>query len=143
MKKNLIFAALLIFSLYAGAQSETKNSSKTTQRPIEIVGNWKLISVKTNSYVIDTSFQKPHKLSITFSGDHTYKCFLSANTCYGTYRTSNGFFINSGGCTKICCDDEISNQFYDYLINADGAMINNKQQLTINSKEHILTFERQ
>jgi hypothetical protein len=29
------------------------------------------------------------------------------------------------------------------LVNADGAMINNKQQLTINSKEHILTFERQ
>jgi hypothetical protein len=143
MKKNLILAALVILSLCAGAQSKAKAPSTKNTRLNEIVGSWKLVSVKDLKSKIDTSFQKPNNLSITFVGDHTYKCFLSENTCYGTYNTKNGFFINSGGCTKICCDDEISKQFYDYLINADGAMINNKQQLTIISKEHILTFERQ
>ena len=130
-------------ALYTGAQSQTKSRLKKNNRSIEIAGNWKLISIETNTHVIDTAFQKSNKLSITFTGDHTYKCFLSENTCYGTYNLKNGFFMNAGGCTKICCDDEISTKFYDYLIHADGAMIDNKHHLVILSQEHILTFERQ
>lgn len=133
----------MILSLCAGAQSKAKISAKKSTRLNEIVGNWKLISIQTYTHIIDIAFQNSNKLSITFTGDRTYKCFLSENTCYGTYNLKNGFFINAGGCTKICCDDEISKKFYDYLIHADGSMIDNKHHLVILSQEHILTFERQ
>ncbi|MEI6349409.1 MAG: META domain-containing protein [Bacteroidota bacterium] len=93
----------------------------TYAQPINLIGQWKLSSVKnlTNN-TIDSTFQNTGNLSIMFNGNNTYKCFLSVNTVMGSYITKGGFLIKRGATTKICCDDDKSMKFYNLLLDAYG-----------------------
>lgn len=130
MKKNLLIIAIMLITFCTYAQKK------------DLIGHWKLTYVKdpiTN--VADTMFENVDYLSIMFTGNHTYKCFLSVNTVMGTYMTDGGFSIKSGSSTKICCDDEKSLKFYDLLLGAKGYMFK-FGSLKIFTMNYELNFEK-
>lgn len=131
MKKNLLIIAIMLITFCTYAQK------------IDLIGHWKLSSVKnTITNVIDTTFQNADYLSIMFTGNHTYKCFLSTNTVMGNYITEDGFSIKSGSFTKMCCDDEKSLKFYDLLLGAKGYLFKSGS-LKIFTMNFELSFEKQ
>ncbi len=109
----------------------------------DLIGKWKLESVKNISgNKIDSTFLNSGYLSIKFLDNKNYTISLSENTCTGTYSAENGLKINAASCTKICCDDNKSMDFYHMLLDADKYKMKNGN-LLIYSKMKELTLVKQ
>lgn len=131
MKKILLFSAVMFMTILSFSQTR------------DLIGKWKLESVKNISgNKIDSTFLNSGNLSIFFVDDKNYKIFLSENTCMGTYSIENGLKINTASCTKICCDDNKSLDFYHMLLDADRYKMKNGN-LLLYSKLKELKFSKQ
>lgn len=131
MKKILLFSAVMFITIFSFSQTR------------DLIGKWKLESVKNISgNKIDSTFLNSGYLSIKFLDNKNYTISLSENTCTGTYSAENGLKINAASCTKICCDDNKSMDFYHMLLDADKYKMKNGN-LLIYSKMKELTLVKQ
>jgi hypothetical protein len=49
--------------------------------------------------------------------------------------------VKLGGCTKMCCDSEFSDDFQSVLSTAKGYKISDGKYLQLNGEDKILKFE--
>lgn len=131
MKKIMLFSVVMFMTIFCFSQNR------------DLIGKWKLESVKNISgNKIDSTFLNSGYLSIKFLDNKNYTISLSENTCTGTYSAENGLKINAASCTKICCDDNKSMDFYHMLLDADKYKMKNGN-LLIYSKMKELTLVKQ
>lgn len=95
-------------------------------------GSYKLIAIKDFiSNHTDTTSQQISGGGITFKSDTTILGSMSINSFMASYHVNqNNIKIKTGAYTKICCDNNLSGQFYrelgqmeNFLISGDSLIL--------------------
>lgn len=85
---------------------------------------------------------KDKGVSVKFMEDGKLSYKLSVNSCFGTYSIkAETMRVKLGGCTKMCCDSDFSNDFQSVLGTAKSYKITDGKYLQINGEDKILKFE--
>ncbi len=104
---------------------------------------WSLTGI--TFYEKDQIIIRPEKekgLTVKFMADGKLSYKLSVNSCFGTYSTkAETMRVQLGGCTKMCCDSEFSDNFQSVLSTAKAYKIHDGQYLDIKGEDKILKFE--
>jgi heat shock protein HslJ len=110
--KNFIFIILIISNSIIYGQTKPQ-------------GSYKLISIRDLiSNHADTASQQISGGGITFKSDTTLTGAMSRNSFSGSYHVNeNNIKIITFGYTKMCCDNELSKQFYNELEKVENFLI--------------------
>ena len=136
MKRTLMVLICLLIRFIAIGQTN------------ELLGTWQIDTsscITINKYQTGNDFKEhasENILTIIFLNDSTFKAILSPNSCFGEYHIDKeSIKINCGGCTKICCDSELSLMYYNKLKSVTRFEIINGD-LVLSSEKERLYFKR-
>jgi hypothetical protein len=130
-----IIAFLLLFALGTFTFGQTNT----------LTGKWKLDSCNwTTSLFDERDHDGKHIFTIDFVNDTLLNIKMTLNECLCIYHLDSNkikisFKGESGLCTQICCDTELSRELYNMLRSIENGYLKN-DKLIFADKQDILIF---
>lgn len=110
--KRLLFALIISMATVVYGQNS-------------LIGNYKLIAIQDKTTNTLDSTRQEHGLTINFETETKFTFNLSINRCMGSYHHDNvNINLKPGGCTEICCDTKLAEEFDKILGEIDRFRIN-------------------
>ncbi len=146
LKKCFVLSTFLTLIIGCKPVKSTSNGTPNTNNDTTmLIGKtWKLVGItfhEKDQYIVRPEEEKGLTVTFQEAGQLSYK--LSANSCFGKYEANGeNLTITLGGCTKMCCDSNFSNDFQSILSTAKSYKIHGGDHLDINGTEKILKLEK-